>query len=68
MGYKEIINEKGEAKMKKKKTDKEWLERPVIASGMECTGMMPTPPQNESEYDSYRDLYTLEFPDEKKED
>lgn len=49
--------------MKSKKTDRDL---PLSASSMECTGMMPTPPKSEEEYESYRDLYPMEVPEEKK--
>lgn len=37
-------------------------------SSTECTGLMPTPAADESEWDSYRDLYQMETikEDEKK--
>jgi hypothetical protein len=30
-----------------------------IASTMDCTGMIPTPPLNEYEVDNYADIYTV---------
>ncbi|MDO4564512.1 MAG: hypothetical protein Q4C04_02715 [Clostridia bacterium] len=51
--------------MKDKRTEVD-VDRPVTASGMECTGLMPTPPQDEAEYESYRNLYSMETPKEDK--
>ena len=33
-----------------------------VASATECTGLMPTPPQNEAEFTSYQDLHSMEIP------
>lgn len=33
-----------------------------VVSGMECTGLVPTPPENEQESDAYTDLYTIPKP------
>lgn len=32
------------------------------ASATECTGLMPTPPQNDSELESYQELHSMEIP------
>lgn len=32
------------------------------ASATECTGLMPTPPENREELESYRTLYSMETP------
>lgn len=34
-----------------------------VASSQECTGLMPRPPKNEAEEESYRDLYSGEIPE-----
>lgn len=31
-------------------------------AGMECTGLMPTPPQDEDEYAAYCELHGMEVP------
>lgn len=36
-----------------------------VASSNECTGMIPTPPLDPEEYESYQDLYTMEIPKDK---
>lgn len=33
-----------------------------VASATECTGLMPTPPQNDAELESYQQLYGMEYP------
>ena len=33
-----------------------------VASATECTGLMPTPPQNDAEFMSYQDLHSMEIP------
>lgn len=33
------------------------------ASTMECTGLIPTPPTDEAEAESYADLYTIPKPE-----
>lgn len=33
-----------------------------VASATECTGLMPTPPQNDAEFTSYQDLHSMEIP------
>lgn len=33
-------------------------------SGTECTGLMPTPPQDEDEYEAYQELHGMEVPKE----
>lgn len=33
-----------------------------VASTTDCTGLMQTPPLNEYEDESYRDIYSLEAP------
>ena len=30
-----------------------------VASATECTGLMPTPPENEAEEDSYNEIYVI---------
>lgn len=45
-----------------KKSTRTDQDLPMSASSMECTGMMPRPPQNEDEEESYRDLYPTEIP------
>lgn len=39
-----------------------------VVSGTECTGLIPTPPENEQEAESYTDLYAVPEPagDDKK--
>lgn len=39
----------------------------VVSAG-ECTGMMHAAPQNEEELESYRELYNMQIPPEKKQD
>lgn len=34
----------------------------TVASSMECTGLIPTPPVSESEAESYTDLYNIPQP------
>lgn len=46
-----------------KRQKKEMLDLDLsrnVASATECTGLMPTPPENAEEYDSYLDLQSLE--------
>lgn len=31
-----------------------------VCSSMECTGLMPTPPQNQGEWEAYQALYSME--------
>lgn len=33
------------------------------ASATECTGLMPTPPENEDELEAYQQLYDMEIPE-----
>lgn len=35
-------------------------------SGTECTGLMPTPPQDADEYEAYQELYGMEVPKKEK--
>ena len=37
-----------------------------VASSSECTGLIPTGPVNNSEYESYLDLYSTAISDAKK--
>lgn len=39
-----------------------------VVSSCECTGMMYAPPQNESEFESYQELFNMELPKEKSND
>ena len=34
----------------------------TVASASECTGLIPTPPVNESQAESYTDIYTIPKP------
>lgn len=55
--------------MKKSKHSKNKGEKDIsypnisstVSSG-ECTGVMPRPPQNEEELESYQDLSDMQFP------
>ena len=38
-----------------------------VASATECTGLMPTPPENEEEADSYNDIYVIPKTENSKE-
>lgn len=38
----------------------------VVASSMECTGLIPSQPQNVDEYSSRQELYSTEIPNKKK--
>jgi len=45
--------------------DKYHCEYPDIsrtASATDCTGLMFRPPQSEEEYESYQEVYGMEFP------
>lgn len=46
--------------------DAESMQR--TSSAQECTGMIPTPPQTQEEYESYLSLYGVEFPNELTDD
>ncbi|MCL2772705.1 MAG: hypothetical protein FWD71_05075 [Oscillospiraceae bacterium] len=35
-------------------------------SSSECTGMMYTPPQNDEELESYKDMFSMEIPHKKE--
>lgn len=35
----------------------------IVASSTECTGLIPAPPANESEAESYADLYSIPKPE-----
>ena len=35
-------------------------------SSSECTGMMHTPPQNDEELESYKDMFSMEIPRKKE--
>lgn len=35
-------------------------------SGTECTGLMPTPPQDADEYEAYQELHGMEVPKKEK--
>ena len=37
-----------------------------VVSTTECTGLIPTPPQNEAEAESYTDLYAVPKPENKE--
>lgn len=39
-----------------------------VVSSCECTGMMYAPPQDESEFESYQELFNMEIPKEKSDD
>ncbi len=39
-----------------------------VVSSCECTGMMYAPPQDESEFESYQELFNMELPKEKSND
>lgn len=36
----------------------------TVVSGTECTGLIPTPPEDEQQSEAYADLYTIPKPDE----
>lgn len=38
----------------------------TVVSGMECTGLIPTPPESEQESEAYSDLYTIPKPDDEQ--
>ena len=46
--------------------DVSFLGEDDVASSMECTGLIPTPPEDESEARSYADMYTIPTPAPKK--
>lgn len=35
----------------------------TVVSGTECTGLIPTPPENDQQSEAYSDLYTIPKPD-----
>ena len=45
--------------------DAEYPEISSVASACECTGMMPRPPVNSAEEESYRELFSGEIPKKK---
>lgn len=56
----------------KKKEPETRQERPIrypdmttTVSGTECTGLMPTPPEDDEAYEAYQDLYGMEIPKQK---
>ncbi len=59
--------------MKKGHENKKTVKGPLemeniadVASSSECTGLIPTGPVNNSEYESYLDLYSTAISDAKK--
>ena len=59
--------------MKKSRENKKSVKGPLdmeniadVASSSECTGLIPTGPVNNSEYESYIDLYSTAISDAKK--
>ena len=38
-------------------TDKELFEDTSVVSSQECTGLTPTPPENDAEAESFAELY-----------
>ncbi|MCI1956237.1 MAG: hypothetical protein LKJ21_07700 [Oscillospiraceae bacterium] len=38
----------------------------TVVSGTECTGLIQTPPESESEAESYTDLYTIPKPSQNR--
>lgn len=48
--------------LKKEPIDEIMPEISCSASSMECTGLMPSMPQNDDEFESYQDIYGMEIP------
>ncbi len=48
-------------KFKKKNKDM-FPDISSVSSATECTGLMPTPPANKDEYESYQELSPMEIP------
>lgn len=46
----------------KKSAEPRYPDISEVASSNECTGMIPTPPLDEAEYESYQQLYSMEIP------
>lgn len=36
-----------------------FMDRDIVASATECTGLIPTPPLSEEEAESYSDIYDI---------
>lgn len=58
----------GEAEKRRPEPDDgvSFLGEDNVASSTECTGLIPTPPEDESEARSYADMYTIPPPAPKK--
>ncbi|MCI9542420.1 MAG: hypothetical protein HFG39_15555 [Lachnospiraceae bacterium] len=41
--------------------DDDFLDDSYSISAMECTGLMPTPPQTSDEWESYQALYAMQL-------
>lgn len=54
-------------KKKKQKKAESWSFPDIsnVASTGEMTGMIPTPPQNQDEYENYQDLHSMPIPKKK---
>ena len=46
--------------------DVSFLEEETVASSMDCTGLIPTPPEDENEARSYAEMHTIPTPDPKR--
>ena len=53
--------------MKKAKTGK-WNDYPDISTTSSFTGMMPTPPLTDEQFEAYQELAGMEIPKKKKTD
>ena len=61
--------EKKESPDKRKKLPIDYMPNiSNVASGSECTGIVPTQPQSEEELESYLDLYSTSLPPVWQED
>lgn len=62
--YKKIVNNNQSSELE----DDSYPDISNVVSSSECTGMMYAPPQDESEIESYQELFNMELPKGKNND
>jgi hypothetical protein len=62
MSYKKMVNN---TEVFNEKDYDSYPDISNVVSSCECTGMMYSPPQNESEFESYQELFNMGLPKDK---
>lgn len=54
---------KNKQMLQKNRNEDSLFDVDTVASSMECTGLIPTPPASDAEAESYTELYTIPKPE-----